>query len=89
LVSLSRGGERAGDSRRGYVSDEDKYRIARVELVHICPQYGNFEGQELEFNYTLRTLALHVVGSHALPLDRRATAACSARRICVCFRRWK
>ena len=51
--------------------DEDKYRIARVELVHICPQYGNFEGQELEFNYTLRTLSLHLVGSHALPLDRR------------------
>ena len=66
------------------MSDEDKYRIARVELVHICPHSGNFEGQELEFNYTLRILALHVVGSHALPLDRRATAACSARRICNC-----
>ena len=40
------------------MSDEDKYRIARVELVHICPQYGNFEGQELEFNSTLTQLNL-------------------------------
>ena len=66
-------------SDTGHRTDDLKYRIASVELVHICPQYGNFEGQELEFNYTLRILALHVVGSHAPPLDRRATAACSAR----------
>jgi hypothetical protein len=52
-------------------ADEYKFRITRVELVHKCPHYAILEGAELGFNQTLLTLALHVVGPHALPLDLR------------------
>ena len=52
-------------------ADEYKFRMARVELISLCPHYGTIQGSELEFNHTLRTLALHVTGPHALPLDLR------------------
>ena len=52
-------------------ADEFKYRLTRVELIYNCPHYGMVEGSELEFNQTMLTLALHVTGPHALPLDLR------------------
>lgn len=52
-------------------ADEYKYRLARVELIHNCPHFALLEGRELDFNQTLLTLALHVAGPHALPLEKR------------------
>ena len=52
-------------------ADEYKFRLARIELLAVCPHYGYLEGAELDFNQTLLTLALHVTGPEALPLEER------------------
>jgi len=50
-------------------ADEFKFRLARIELLAVCPHYGYLEGAELDFNQTLLVLALHVTGPQALPLE--------------------